>query len=822
MYAIAQDARFALRAFVRSPGFVLAALLSLAIGIGANTSIFSVANALLLRPLPYKDANRLVILWNRSPGLGITQDWFSPAQYLDIETGHAGFEDVAIAIGGNENLTGAGEPERVGTIHVSSNLLPMLGVRAELGRLFVANEDSPGRPGTALLSDGMWTRRYGRNPLILGQSVTINGQPYQVVGILPPSFLLPREVLPTLGGAEQADVLLPLPLPASASQIRTHEDYNIIGKLKRGVSLAQAQAEMETITARLRHDYPDIYPPNGRLTFGIVPLREQVVGDIRTGLLILLAAVGFVLLIACANVANLLLSRAVARQKEIAVRTALGATRRRLIRQLLTESLILALCGGALGILLAFWSVRWIEVLGTKTIPHLYQIRIDGRVLLFTLSLSILSGVFFGLAPALRVSGLDLHSALSDASRGSAGASSVWRRGNHLRRALVVSELALSVVLLIGAGLLIRSFIRLQSVQPGFEPRNVLTFELTLRSRRYADSQTVLNAYRDLWARFDRLPGVAFSGGISELPLTQSLAWTPITVEGRTPPAGEKFINADLHVVGWHYFQAMEIPLRAGRFFNESDNLASRRVVIVDERMAREFWPNEDPIGKRIHVVQLKSDDPWQTIVGVVGRVKHESLDSNPRITFYLPQTQTPSREMTITLRSGADPRALASAAKKELAAVDSDIPMFAVRTMSRIVEESLARPRFLAVLLGFFAVVALALGVIGIYGVMAYLVNQGVREIGIRIALGATQRDILRLVVRQGMVLALAGTGIGLAGALALTRLMQSLLFSVNAADALTFSAVPLLLIATALIACYIPARRAARVDPMISLRCE
>jgi predicted permease len=820
--AIAQDVCYALRAFAKSPGFALAAVLSLAIGIGANTSIFSVANALLLRPLPYKDADRLVILWNRSPGLGITQDWFSPAQYLDIKTGHDGFEDVAIAIGGNENLTGTGEPERVGTIHVSSNLLPMLGVRAALGRLFVAEEDSQGRPGTALLSDGMWARRYGRDPRIIGKSVEINGQPYQVVGILPQTFALPRDVLPTLGGAEQADILLPLPLPGSASQIRTHEDYNIIAKLKRGVSLGQAQAEMDTITARLRRDYPDSYPPNGGLTFGIVPLREQVVGDVRSGLLILLVSVGFVLLIACANVANLLRSRAVARQKEIAVRTALGATRARIVRQLLTESLFLALCGGMTGVVFSFWSIKWIEVLGTKSIPHLYKIGLDARVLLFTLLLSVLSAVLFGLAPALRVSRLDLHAALSDASRGSAGTSSVWRRGNNMRRVLVVGELALSVVLLIGAGLLIRSFARLQNVQPGFNPRNLLTFELTLRSQRYANSQTALNTYRQLWDRFDHLPGVAFSGGITELPLTQSLAWTPITVEGRTPPAGEKFINADSHVVGGHYFQAMEIPLHAGRFFNEDDKLGNPRVVIVDERMAREFWPNEDPIGKRIHVVQLQSDDPWQTIVGVVGRVKHESLDSNPRMTFYLPQTQTPSREMTITLRSGGDPRALASAVKKELWAIDSDIPMFAVRTMTQIVDESLARRRFLMVLLGLFACVALALGVIGIYGVMAYLVNQGTRELGIRIALGASQRDILRLVIRQGMALALTGAAIGLAGALALTRLMQSLLFGVNATDALTFGSIPLLLILSALLACYVPARRAARIDPMVSLRSE
>jgi putative ABC transport system permease protein len=822
MSTFAQDMRYALRTFAKNPGFMLAAVLSLAIGIGANTSIFSVANALLLRPLPYADSERLVILWNRSPGLNITEDWFSTAQYLDIKNGHHGLEQVAIAIGGNYNLTGEGEPERVGVIRVSSNLLPMLGVVPAYGRLLAPEEDLPGRPATALLTEGMWARRYGRDPGMIGKSITINGLPYEVVGILSQSFSLPREVLPTLYGTEQEDIFLPLPLPPSAAQVRTGEDYNIVGKLKAGVSVAQAQAEMDTITARLRRDFPENYPPNGGLTFSIVPLLEQVVGNVRPALVVLLGSVGLVLLIACANVANLLLSRAVARQQEIAVRAALGASRWRIVRQLLTESVLLALCGGALGILICVLSVRWMHILGTKSIPRLADVGVDGRVLLFTLSLSLLSGILFGLAPALRISRLDLNSTLKDASRGSAGTSAVWGRGNNVRRLLVISELALSVVLLIGAGLLIRSFLSLQNVRPGFEPRGVLTFDLTMTGSRYSDKQVILNTYKQLWERLERLPGANAAGGVTSLPLSQAFAWTPITVEGRTPLPGEKFLNADERLVGGQYFEAMGIPLRRGRFFNEQDDATKPVAVIVDEYMAEQLWPGQDPIGKRIHIVELKSENPWQTVVGVVGRVKQDSLDSEARIAFYLPQTQFPTRAMTVALRTSADSAGVLSAVKSELRALDPGLPMYYVRTMGQRVDESLARRRFSMLLLGVFASVALALATIGIYGVMAYLVSQGTREIGIRMALGATQRDVLGLIVRQGMTLAISGLAIGLAGAFVLARLIRSLLFGVQASDLVTFVGISALLAFIALLASFIPALRAARIDPMISLRCD
>lgn len=822
MNKFAQDIRFALRSFARAPGFAATAILSLAIGIGANTAIFSVADALLLRPLPYKDADRLVILWNRSPGLGILQDWFSTAQYLDVKQGHQGFEELAIASGGIDTLTGEGEPARVGTIRVSSNLLPMLGAQANAGRLFLPQEDESGHPLTAVLSYGMWERRYGSDPHAIGRAITINGKLYQVVGILPKMFSLPHEVLPTLYGPDQPDVFLPFPLGPNAAAIRTHEDYNMLGKLKRGVTVAQAQAEMDTLTARLRRDFPESYPPNGKLTFGIVPLLEQVVGDVRRALLVLLGAVGFVLLIACANVANLTLSRGVARQQEIAVRSALGASGRRLLAQLLTESVFLSLLGGVLGVVLCIWGVKWIHVLGTQSIPRLSNVDIDARVLGFTLLLSVVTGIVFGLVPALRSSRLDLNAALKDAGRNAAGTSAVWGRGNNLRKLLVVSEMALSVVLLISAGLLIRSFSQLQNVAPGFNPQNVLTFDVTFNGPRYGDRQTVLNTYHQLWHDLDETPGITASGGTTSLPLSQQFAWTPIIVEGRAPLPGEKFLNADARVAAGNYFQAMQIPLIQGRFFNDDDdNDKKTPVTIVDANMAQQFWPGQDAIGKRIHMVESK-EGQWNTVVGVAGRVKHESLDSEPRIAFYLPHMQYPARELTVVLRGPGNPESLSDSAKLVLHRIDPDVPVYSVRTMTERLDQSLARRKFSMLLLGLFAGVALILASIGIYGVMAYLVNQGKREIGIRIALGATQLQILRLVVIQGMSLAGTGLAIGLVAALFFTRVMSGLLFGIRSTDPVTFGAIATLLTLVALLATFIPALRAGRVNPMQCLRAE
>jgi predicted permease len=824
MSTFAQDLRYAFRTFLQAPGFTLVAVLSIAIGVGANTAIFSVASALLLRPLPYADAGRLVILWNRSPGIGVAEDWFSTAQYFDIKTGHEGFEDVAIAIGANWNLTGDGEPERVGTLRVSSNLLPMLGVRPAIGRLFGPEADVPNRTGSALLGHGTWMRRYGGSPDVVGRSLTLNGQPYEIVGVLPASFDLPREVLPTLGGAEHAEIVLPLPLREDAARIRNGEDYNLIGKLKPGVPIAQAQAEMDAITARLRAQHPDVYPSHGGLTFSIVPLQEQVVGEARRSLVILAAAVAFVLLIACANVANLLLSRGLFRQREIAVRAALGACRSRIVRQLLTESLVLALAGGAFGLLLADWALAGIHALGTRSVPRLHEIAIDADVLLFTLAASIGSGVIFGILPAARLSRVDLLASLTHASRGSSGAGAPWGRGTNVRRLLIVAELALSMMLLVGAGLLLRSFARLQDVSPGFNPSDVLTLELTMTGRKYESAERVLETYRQLWDRLRTLPGATAAGGVSMLPLSQMFAWGPIVLEGRALPSGESFVNVDQRTVGGDYFRAMEIPLLRGRLFTEQDTRATPRVVVIDDRMADALWPGEDPIGKRLRRGGMDADPeaPWLTVVGIVGRIKQYTLDeTDSRIAMYHPHAQAPSRAMNIVVRS-ASPAALTAAATAEIRTLDPDLPIYNVRTMEERVDESLARRRFAMLLLTLFAGLALGLATIGVYGVIAYLVGGSTREIGIRLALGATPAGIVALVVKQGAGVALLGVGLGVAGAMLLTGFMRGLLFGVSARDPLTFVAIAVLLSSAAVLASYVPARRAARVDPTASLRSE
>ena len=688
MSALWRDVRFAIRGCVHNPVFAATAVLSLAIGIGANSAIFTVVSGLLLRPLPYQDADRLVILWNTSPGLGISEDWFSTAQYFDIARGPRSFERVALAYGANANLTGDGEPERIGTIRVSSNLLPMLGVHPLLGDLFSADDDRPGQSGKAILNHGTWQRRFGGDRNALGRTLTINGQPYRIVGILPRSFSLPREVMPTLGVVDDAEILLPLPLAETAAEVRNREDYNIVAKLAPGATVEGARAELDALTARLRREHPDFYPPNGGLSFRVLPLKEQAVGRVRLALLVLAAAVAFVLAIACANAANLLLSRGVSRRKELAVHAALGATRGQIVQRLLIESVFIGAVGGALGLALCAASIQGIRAVGAASVPRLDAVAIDWRVLMFTSGVSVVSGLIFGLLPALRLSRIDRESrsVLADGGRDSSTAGVAWGRGGRVRRALVIGELALSTMLLIGAALLIRSFGRVQHVAPGFDAGNVLTFELTMTGRKYGDGSAVLQHYRELWNRLAGLPGVTAAGGVTALPLSRMMAWGPITIEGRAAPEGEKFINADIRIVGGDYFRAMAIPLRDGRLFNDGDTPATQRVVIVDERMAKTFWPDGDAIGKRIRTggFDATPDTPWMTIVGVVGHVKQDALDAESRIAFYRFQGQTPSRAMNVVVRSANDPTMLTASVLREVRAVDPDLPIYKMMTMRR------------------------------------------------------------------------------------------------------------------------------------------
>jgi predicted permease len=667
-------------------------------------------------------------------------------------------------------------------------------------------------------------RRFGGDPGVLGRSLVLNGEPYQVIGVLAEGFDLPREVMPTLGGALHAEVVVPLKLDADAASVRNREDYNIVGKLKPGVSRDEAQAEMDRITAGLRRDHPAIYPPNGGLTFDVVPLREQVVGNVRQALLVLTAAVALVLLIAGVNVANLLLARATARQKEVAVRAALGASRARLVREQLAESLLLALGGGAVGLLFCLASVRGLVRLGSASVPRLHEIEVGPEVLLFTLVVSLVSGLVFGLAPAWRRSRPDLQSTLTQGRRGSLAAGGLFSCRDALRRVLVGGEIGLSVVLLVAAGLLVRSFARVQQVPPGFNPRDVLTFELTMTGRRYAEPPAVLETYRQLWQRLSSLPGVTAAGGVSALPLSQMMAWGPIAVEGRTPAPGEAFVNADIRVVAGDYFEAMQIPLVAGRRVDEHDTRDKPRVIVVDEALAEALWPGQDPLGKRVRSggFDANATTLWLTVVGVVGRIKQDRLDGESRIALYHPHTQYPTRAMNVTLRGKAGAVSLAAAVRDEVRGLDPELPVYGLRTMAERVDASLARRRFSMLLLSLFAVLALTLGTIGSYGVMAYQVSQGTRELGIRLALGATPRRLLGFVLREGMAVALLGVAAGLGAALALTRAMRSLLFGVSAADPLTFLSVPGVLLLAALAACYLPARRAAAVDPVTSLRSE
>jgi predicted permease len=808
-----QDLRYALRMLRKSPGLSAAVVLSLAIGIGANSAIFSVVHALLLNPLPYPQPDRLADIWLHSPGIGIFLDWPSPGQYIDIRNENHSFEDMAIARLRNFILMGRERPELVDGMRASSSLLNMLGAKPLMGRLLLPEEDKPGKSPVAILSYRLWSRMFNSDAGILGKSITLSGESYVVAGVLRPEFVLSSEAMPAEGPMEKADVFVPLPFGPDAVQRRGDENYNILVRLKPGVSVQQAQADIDIIASRIREkDKRD-------RTFGmtVVTLQDQVVGDIRRALLVLFGSVALVLLIACANVANLLLARAAGRQKEVAIRSALGAGAHRIIRQLLTESVLLAMAGGVVGLMIAELTLRVVRTLNPGNIPRLDDIHINGAVLAFTLTISLVTGVLFGLAPALRAMKVDLNTSLKSGGRSAQGDSGIRIARNRMRGLLVVSELAISLMLLIGAGLLIRSYARLQAVPPGFATDHVISMQVGVAGPQYKDSKEVTLFYRRIADRILQLPGVVNEGVVSSLPLTGSVGWGGITVEGYTPPPGQE-LQVDIRLAGTDYFRAMQIPLLKGRFFSTHDNADSPLAAIIDEKFAQRFWPHDNPVGKRLWFDPKKP----MTIVGVAGIVKQYGLDNEGKIAVYFPHQQQSSSSMFLVTRTSSEVAGLGAAIEREIHSVDPNAAVYDVRTMQERLSASLARQRFSTAMLGAFAGFALLLASLGVYSVMSYLVSQSTRDIGVRVALGAQRGNILRLVMSQGVALVAIGIVGGVAGAIALTRVMASLLFGVTTTDPLTFSSVCLILGLAAFAATVIPAFRATRIDPMVALREE
>ena len=811
-----QDIRYGSHMLLKTPAFTIVAVLTLALGVGANSAIFSIVNSLLLNPLPYRDSDRLAIIWSHSPGANVEQDWPSPGQFEAVKANSTVFEDIALVHGRRMNVGGLSNPAQVGAVDASSNLLPLLGAKPLLGRLFLPQEDTPDQPHTVILGNAFWRREFGGNENVLQDTLLLNGEKYQIVGVMPSEFSLPYEVVPTVASVPEPDLFLPLPMNDKQRQSQGDENYNLVGRLKPGASIAQAQSELDLATRRLAEQFPERYPVTRRFSLSIKPLLEQVVGDVRRPLIVLLAAVGCVLLIACANVANLLLTRTAVREREIAIRSALGAARVRILRQLLTESVLLAIVGGVVGLLFAYWMLDLLRWLAPTNIPRLPAIRMDGRVLVFTTAIAVLTGILFGTAPALRSSKLNLIETLKEGARNVAGG-----RHDRLRKLLVVSELALSLVLLISAGLLIRSFLSVERVSPGFDPQNVLGMRLSVAGTSYKGERTEI-FYRELLDRVRRLPGVKSAGIVDNLPLSGGIGWGSISIEGYQSSTGQEMIQSDARVAGTGYFETMGIPLLQGRLFDERDTDKSPAVLVIDEKMARNYWPDRNPVGGRIKFGSPDSKNPWMTIVGVVGSVKQYDLESESRVALYFPASQALDSTMHLVARTTIPPSSLATAITSEVRAMDPNIPIFDIKTMDQRLSESLARRRLAMLALGVFAGFALLLAIIGIYGVISYSVAQRTNELGIRLALGASQVDVLRLVLSAGLRLTLTGIVVGIVLSFAVTRFLSSLLFGVRATDLLTFSALSLLLVVVSLLGCYVPARRATKVDPLLALRYE
>ena len=802
-----QDLRYAGRMQLKNPGFTVVAVIALALGIGANTAIFSVVNSVLLRPLPYKDPERLVMVWEDASKFGYPHDTPAAANYVDWRDQNTVFEGMAAIADNSFNLTGAGDPERLEGRYVSATLFALLGVDPQIGRTFTAAEDQPGSNRVVVLSYALWQRRFGGDNSIVGKPLNLNGETYTVVGVMPARFQFP---------SSDNQVWVPIAFTSEDAANRNRHYLQVLARLKPGTTLEQAQTEMHTIAARLQQQYPQ---SNTDLGAAVTSLHEHVVGDIKPALLILLGAVGLVLLIACANVANLLLARAAVRQKEIAVRIALGARRQRLIRQFLTESVLLATIGGVVGLMIAYGGLMVLRAFIPENIAQTGQISIDLKVLGFTFVVAMITGLIFGLAPAIQAARFNQTETLKEGGRDSATGSS----GKRIRGLLVMAEVAVSLVLLIGAGLLINSFLRLRSVDPGFRADNLLTMKVVLPQPKYPDFERRSAFYTALVQRVQSVAGVKSAAVTTNLPLYRQGNSIGVSIEGQPPPPPGQENIVVTRIISPAYFDTMTIPLLSGRSFTDQDVRTSPRVVVISEAMARRYWPGQDAVGKRIGAGRIQRPEDWFQVIGVVKDVRQFELTADPRPQMYLSYRQMgffPSDDLVV--KTEVDPASLAATVRNAVWEIDKDQPVSNIRTMDEILTQSIARQRFSMLLLAIFAGVALTLAAVGIYGVMSYSVAQRTHEIGIRMALGAQTGAVLKLAVGYGLKLVIAGIAIGLIAAFALTRVMSTLLFGVTATDATTFTLISLLLIAVAALASYIPARRATKVNPIVALRYE
>ena len=795
-----QDIRHGFRTLVKYKSFTAIAVTVIALGVGANTAIFSVINAVLLRSLPYRDEDRIVMVWENDTLEGNPKNAVAPANFFDFREQSQVFEQLATySQPAGLNLTNSDEPERIEASAVSANLFSVLGVQPALGRLFLSEDDQPGAAPVTIISAGLWQRRFGADPQLINRAVQLDGESYTVIGVLPPNFELPEKV----------QAFIPLPLEADGPSARRQHFLRVVGRLKPGVPVEQARSNLETIAARLQQQYPDTNSGRG---VTVIPIKEQFVGDVRYALLVIFAAVGGVLLIACTNVAHLLLARGAARQREFAVRSALGASKWRILQQLLIENSLLALLGGAVGLLLAVVVTNLFITFSPSVFPRGAEVGISRTVLFFTFTLSLLTGLLFGLLPAIQLLKPDLNLILKEGGRGSTNG----LRMNRVGRILIVSEIAISLLLLVCAGLMIKSFVRLQNVNPGFDANNLLTMQISLPSTY--ENQQATAFYTQLQERINAVPGVRSSSLISRLPLAGDRATASVVVEGRPIQRGEE-IEAHFRSMGPDFFRVMSIPLLNGREFTLQDSATTPNVVIINESMARAFWPNENPIGKRIRL-GADPDEPWSTVVGVVSNALNFGLDVDAHHEVYAPYLQDPPARARLIVRTASDPLLLVNSIKGQVAAIDKNLPVSEVVTMDELLANSVAQKRFSMLLLSLFAGLALVLAAIGIYGVISYSITQSTQELGIRMALGANRRNILSLIVGQGAKLALIGVGVGIVASLLITRVLSSLLYGVSATDPIVFVGLALLLTGIVLLACFIPARRATKLDPMLALR--